>query len=543
MEINNSIINNFCERNIDYIESLIKLKTMEQNLNCVDGKIIGTGRPDYTITSTTYSLNIKDKNFALIDVPGIEGDEKKFEETIKKSLEKAHSIFYVNGSGKKIEEATLGKIKRYMHDGTSVYAIFNVHCKGKLNRIEGIDKTYLEELKEAYKKQNEIVEQTEKELISFLGMNYKGSISVNGLLSFCSNAIDFQTGYTTIVLEEDKNLRKSQQIFLNDYNNDFLKMRKQSNISEITDIIIEKIENYDELIYEENIKKLKKRLKDITEKIEFLKKEENIKIKNFCNIYDSFETNCFDAKEDFIHTINHIGRNSVEEEFENIKADLFSMIEKNKDKTKDWEFKQYFDERKDIIKSNIEDGINKKFSEAQSEYSESIKDAQERLLKDFERTITNFEISIQGNKLELDTSFTKNFQYTAKDFGKHAFTTGSLVASFALAGLPLGGMGAAIGAAIGLILGVLSSIWNFFASENKRISHAKSKIAQSLNDQIYEISSEIKQVISKLNIEDKINDSYEEISRKVSQQKKSLNDVKIILETVSKELVKKNKAI
>ena len=54
-----------------------KLQNAEDQLGCVDGQIIGTGRPDYTQSSTKYNLFVGDKNFLLIDIPGIEGDEGK----------------------------------------------------------------------------------------------------------------------------------------------------------------------------------------------------------------------------------------------------------------------------------------------------------------------------------------------------------------------------------------------------------------------------------------------------------------------------------
>ena len=188
------------------ISDFCRLLDLENNLGCVDGKIIGTGRSDYTQGSTIYNLSIGEKSFALIDIPGIEGDESSFESVIQESLDKAHAIFYVNGSGKKIEKATLEKIKKYMRDGTSVYALFNVHCKAKKERLPGIDRTFFEELEYAYLRQDEIIEQTEAELKAFLGNNYKGSISLNGLLSFCGLAVD-SNGKTTIVDEKDKSLR------------------------------------------------------------------------------------------------------------------------------------------------------------------------------------------------------------------------------------------------------------------------------------------------------------------------------------------------
>ena len=97
-----------------------------------------------------------------------------------------------------------------MHDGTAVYAIFNVHCKAQKERIKGIDKTYQEELSEAYKKQkNEIVPQTEEELKSFLGSNFRGSVCVNGLLSFCAMALD-DYGASTIAKDEMNFLLNTQ---------------------------------------------------------------------------------------------------------------------------------------------------------------------------------------------------------------------------------------------------------------------------------------------------------------------------------------------
>ena len=124
-------VGRFIEKEQSFCRTLCRLTEMEHNMGCIDGKIIGTGQADYTKGSTAYTLFVDDNAFALIDIPGIEGDERKYKEIIKASLAKAHVIFYVNGSGKMIEKDSLEKIKAYMHDGTSVYAIFNVHIKGQ----------------------------------------------------------------------------------------------------------------------------------------------------------------------------------------------------------------------------------------------------------------------------------------------------------------------------------------------------------------------------------------------------------------------------
>ncbi|WP_240442396.1 GTPase [Helicobacter pylori] len=42
-----------------------------------DGAIIGDGRSDFTLETRSYTLKHNNKTFTLLDVPGIEGDEKK----------------------------------------------------------------------------------------------------------------------------------------------------------------------------------------------------------------------------------------------------------------------------------------------------------------------------------------------------------------------------------------------------------------------------------------------------------------------------------
>ncbi|GAA7376206.1 hypothetical protein ID0623_11840 [Helicobacter pylori] len=42
-----------------------------------DGAIIGDGRSDFTLETKSYTLKHNHQSFVLLDVPGIEGDEKK----------------------------------------------------------------------------------------------------------------------------------------------------------------------------------------------------------------------------------------------------------------------------------------------------------------------------------------------------------------------------------------------------------------------------------------------------------------------------------
>lgn len=42
-----------------------------------DGAAIGDGRSDFTLKTQSYSFQYNHQNFILLDVPGIEGNEKK----------------------------------------------------------------------------------------------------------------------------------------------------------------------------------------------------------------------------------------------------------------------------------------------------------------------------------------------------------------------------------------------------------------------------------------------------------------------------------
>lgn len=96
-----------------------------------DGEIIGTGRSDFTLHATAYPFQIGTEKFQLLDIPGIEGDEKKVQTEIDASVKKAHAVFYVTrkatppGSGSDGQEGTIDKIKRQLGDQTEVWALYN----------------------------------------------------------------------------------------------------------------------------------------------------------------------------------------------------------------------------------------------------------------------------------------------------------------------------------------------------------------------------------------------------------------------------------
>ncbi|GAA8450552.1 hypothetical protein HpDR77_07600 [Helicobacter pylori] len=83
-----------------------------------DGAIIGDGGSDFTLKTQSYSFQYNHQNFVLLDVPGIEGSEKKVIDQISNATQKAHAIFYVTKTpnppqkGEEGKRGTIEKIQR-----------------------------------------------------------------------------------------------------------------------------------------------------------------------------------------------------------------------------------------------------------------------------------------------------------------------------------------------------------------------------------------------------------------------------------------------
>lgn len=97
-----------------------------------DGGIIGDGRSDFTRTTQRFDLSVAGQEFALLDVPGIEGTERLIAEEIEKALQAAHAVFYVTNQpappqtgDQKRRKGTLEKIKMHLGASTEVWCVFN----------------------------------------------------------------------------------------------------------------------------------------------------------------------------------------------------------------------------------------------------------------------------------------------------------------------------------------------------------------------------------------------------------------------------------
>ncbi|GAA9576459.1 hypothetical protein UBN69_06640 [Helicobacter pylori] len=169
-----------------------------------DGAIIGDGRSDSTLETKSYILKHNNQNFVLLDVPGIEGDEKKVKQQISNATKKAHAIFYVTKTpappqkGEERKEGTIEKIQKQLDSQTEVYTLFNKPINSPRALKDGlIDENEKESLKILNEKMKAI-----------LGKHYEGHQIVSAQAAFY--------GLSSALLPETdfyKNKQKFLEIF------------------------------------------------------------------------------------------------------------------------------------------------------------------------------------------------------------------------------------------------------------------------------------------------------------------------------------------
>ncbi len=145
-----------------------------------DGAIIGDGRSDFTLKTQSYSFQYNHQNFTLLDVPGIEGNEKKVIDQISNATQKAHAIFYVTKTpnppqkGEEGKRGTIEKIQKQLDSQTEVWAIFNKPINNPRAFKDGlIDENEKESLKIL-----------NKEMKNILGEHYMGYKAVSAQAAF-----------------------------------------------------------------------------------------------------------------------------------------------------------------------------------------------------------------------------------------------------------------------------------------------------------------------------------------------------------------------
>jgi len=462
-------------------EALLKALRSQAEVGCVDGLIIGNGEADFTKDNVFYSLVYNGMPFSLVDVPGIEGDEEKYQPAVERAVAKAHLVFYVNGTNKKPEKTTAEKIKRYLRRGAKVCPIVNARGSADAYEFEGDRETLLTAHNQS------ALSQTVDVLAESLGQNsLLGKFCVQGLLGFAGLAYTSDDLKTTIHPSRSHDLRLQQGKYLKFFGSP-AEMYAFSNLEALKQLVNEKQLTFREDIIESNKSKVVDLLEENIAVVEFTLNEYNEfldrlnpeieKCKSLIGRGISSAARLYLAAKK-----NHINKvfDAMVDHVDQVVSENFGDNEKIKQ-----EVEKAFSAEQE--KASLE--TKAKCDQLTHELHEKIKDAQKRLQQDMNLIYLESRVGFEGgmgfaiggaNELggNLGAFGVGGILFTVGSMASTGFTIGLGTAGFT-AGIPIG---AIVGGVVGALLGVASSLLTVVLSKESRVRKVKGKIFEKLDE-------------------------------------------------------------
>lgn len=424
-----------------------------------DGLIVGDGRHDYTKEYHEYKLSIEGNPFTLIDVPGIEGNEKEFKEGIKKALRKAHCVFYVQGHNKKPDTATASKIKQYLGDWVKVYSIYNV--RGGATNYDEIEERETLFTPSVKKTENLIREEFHK----ILGDIYSGNITIQALLAMCARAEFSST-------RED--LSKVQRKILN-YFGSPEEILRFSQFQTIINIVNEKSQNFTSEIVEANKQKMISLSNSVISDLDRVLNEEAQNMQKLKERLRSFRNDAAGIIGTAKNNIKNKTKNQVGSSLKSLKDSIYKIIDDESIKDKKSSVKKQQQVIKNQLPVQISTIIRKEIDIAKRKLIEKKKELDGITAIDFKIPyfggINYVNIDFDGAIEELELSFEDVLSWGAK--------TAGTAAAGAAVGSVVPGVGTAVGAGIGAVIG---GIAHALTSDDGK-SDAKNQVAKAIEQE------------------------------------------------------------
>lgn len=504
------MINPFKPRQVVLIEALIRCIKAKQDYENrryfqVDGCIIGDGSQDFTRTYSSFALNINGGSAQLIDIPGIEGDEEKFTEIIKRALKKAHLVCYVARESKGIEENTLQKIKEYMQKNvTEMVGIHNIPLQPKLE-YDGED--YIGDVEREIELKNRKNKNIEEQLQRAIpGGMYRETVGISALLGLCALAI--HDGRTTIappqkncdnpaVAKSLGRLRDQQRTFLSRTSD--AKLLKASRLNKLRNVIIESCSDAPKRIKKASLIRLSRLLQDdYLADISTQKKSIGEFRNSIRNRTDRFVSKLGSARDQMKRNMRHSVKNVVCDFFR--KDILEDIIWKHID---DYEkidkdiLERELKSKKSQLGQKMESGVRKAITSTINDYTERIKG----YVTEYQ---TGMELDIKNISIELPEFDAESFDF--KQLGSVLLSIGGYAFSGAMIGTQFC---PGFGTIVGLIAGLLTGIGLWVAKKTFFKDWALQKYKNKASEKVEECADETW---------DKMSDKIENISNQLASK-------------------------
>lgn len=471
-----------------------------------DGQIVGDGRSDFTQTYEEYNLEIDGMPLTLIDVPGIEGNEKLYTDGIVKALRRAHIVFYVHGHNIKPNVATAEKIKKYLGDWVSVYSIYNV--RGSASDYDEEDERvdlYTENVKE----REELIVSTFKEV---LGEVYKGNVTLQALLAMCF-CEDFSP--------ERKDLIRKQENIRSIWKTGTPPM-EFSRFSLLKDLILSKSQNYLEEIVKANEQKMRSMARRAETHLQEIVKAQQDKTESFKKSLIRFRRDVIKSFSSTTSVISSRMRAEIDKRMYHL-TEVIDKIIDDKEKDKDVRAQKAVKNEMKLLQNNL-DRIP--LSEIES-LRATIEKEKLRLDAEYTKYITilgvneRIQCNITLNKAfkSLDISFSNCFDFATAVIGGAAF----------------GSMFTLIAPGVATVLGavVSSASWGLrkliFGDGGR--SKAKEKAHQAISKGKKEILDKIRPILQEITIS--LNKKKEDICSVINAEQAGLSDIEATIGTAS----------
>ncbi len=477
-----------------------------------DGAIIGDGRSDFTKETKSYTLKHNNQSFVLLDVPGIEGDEKKVKQEISNATQKAHAIFYVTKTptppqkGEEKKEGTIEKIQKQLDSQTEVWTIFNKPINNPRAFKDGlIDENEKESLRDLDKKMENI-----------LGKHYEGHQIVSAQMAFY--------GLSSALLPES-DFYKNRQKFLEFFKVEELLLKSQ--FKQLGKFIAGTLlENSRKKIIESNCNKALKVIEKLQKTIvTTIDRQINPTIKELKNDQLEARDNLDRSRDKFVSNL----RNSVFRTIDRFESDFrIEMHAHIDDDIEDDECERKFEVEIQQGMKELGENIKKRFEKDEEQFRKDLQEDVEQFKERIKDSLAMLE------RINIDSGFDPNFNtHSAFDFN---IDTDSGINGLGLLG-SMAGLGFGIfnfrnpigWASIGLgAIGVVKSLWNFFDSDYKK-SQQRKEVDKNLNKVCEKIEEK---TINQLKSYKKI------IFEKVESIKAGLNDLVVCYERMREGLIK-----
>ncbi|WP_120865115.1 GTPase [Helicobacter pylori] len=477
-----------------------------------DGAIIGDGRSDFTLKTRSYSFQYNHQNFTLLDVPGIEGSEKKVIDQISNATQKAHAIFYVTKKptppqkGEERKRGTIEKIQKQLGSQTEVWTIFNKPINNPRAFKDGLIN---ENEKESLKILN-------KKMKNILGEHYKGYKVVSAQMAFY--------GLSSALLPES-DFYKNKQKFLDFFKEEELLLYK-CHFKPLAEFIAEELlENSCAKIIQSNCNKALKVVEQLQKAIEItIEKRIDPMIKEAQEYQHEARYNLNRSTEKFILNLTNSAFYEIDQFKSDLREKMYAHINKN---IGDEECKEIF--KNELIQGieTLHEDIKWRFRECEKRFDGEIKEA----IKQLEYRIKDSLAMLEH--ISIDRGFNLNFD---TDSGIDGTKLATSVGGLGLLGIfnawnPMSWLALTAGIIAGLV-GIARSIWSFFSSRYQRSQQRKEvdknlhqiceKIVQDVESRLESRKKDIWEKIEKLKANLRPVDNYKRMKRQLKESHERL---------------------